>query len=283
MANGNAPLTGVLGAQDVIRRGTLGALENLGQGLGTARGDILAGTEGLERQAALAGLRGSEAQGQAFQGFRESPGQQFLQEQGERAVTRQAAATGGLGGGNVLRELQRQAIGLAQQDFSNQFQRGQQVLGTQGQAAGQLAGLAAQGGIQGANLISGAAGQLGGQRFQAGQQLSQQAQQQANNLANLQAQLGQNIAGVTGQTGANLANIAQGAGQSNAQLQQQLATLLANIGTGTGSQAGQLQAAAGQFNAAGAAGQGAAVQNLIAQLAQFAGQGGFKSRPPSAA
>lgn len=130
MANG-APITGVLGAEDIIRRGGRGALQALGQGVGSAIGEIRGGQQGIEGQAALAGLRGSEAQAAAFEGFQASPGQKFLQEEAERALTRTSAATGGIGGGNVLKELQRQAIGLAQQDFGAQFQRGQQVLGSQ--------------------------------------------------------------------------------------------------------------------------------------------------------
>lgn len=309
----NVPIAGLLGSEDIIRQGGLGALQALGEGVGSgvgeirgateagltdigggfgqARRDIAAGQRGTETQAALAGLRGPEAQAQAFQNFQASPGQAFLQEEAERALTRTAGATGGIGGGNVLRELQRQAVGLAQQDFSNQFARGQQVLGTQQagardlaglasqgglqaaglreRGAGQAAGLLAQGGLQGANLISGTANILGGQRFQAGQQLSAQAQQQANALANLQNQLGINVSGVTGEGGANIANLISGAGTGAANLQAQLATLLANIGTGGASQAAQLQATAGQFDAAGRQGQSAAAQNAIAQLIQL--------------
>lgn len=268
MPNG-APQIGVAGAEDIIRQGTTGALGVLGKGIQTARGDILAGGQGIERQAALAGLRGGEAQGAAFEEFQASPGQKFLQQQAERALTRNAAATGGLGGGNVLRELQAQAVGLAQQDFGAQFQRGQQVLGTQQVEGQNLANLAAQGGIQGAGLISGAASQLGGQRFQAGSQLANIAQQQANNLAQLQSQLGTNIGNVTGQGGTNLANLVSGAGAGSAQLQAQLAAILANIGTGSASSAAQLQATAGQFDAAGQAGQNSAVQQAIQQLIQL--------------
>ena len=266
------PQTGLIGAENIIREGTLGALQNLGQGLGIAREDIQAGNQGLENQAALAGLRGPEAQAEAFQNFQESPGQAFLREEAERALIRNQAATGGLGGGNVLRELQRQAVGLAQQDFANQFQRGQQVLGSQQQSGRDLANLAAQGGVLGANLISGAANTLGGQRFATGQQLAQAASGTAANLANLQNQLGTNLSNVTGQAGTNIANLLSGTGQQQSQLQQQLATLLANIGTGSASQAAQFGTLAGQFDAAGTLGQNAAVQNAIQQLIQLQAQ-----------
>lgn len=262
-----APQVGVTGAQDIIEQGTIGALESLGSGLGRARAAIDDGNIGLDRQAALAGLRGNEAQQQAYQDFNESPGQAFLREQAERAVTRGASATGGLSGGNVLQELQRQAIGLAQQDFANQFQRGQQVLGNQQQQAQNLADLEYGAGSQGAGLISGAAGTLGQQRFAAGQQLANTAQQQANLQAQLQQQLGTQLGNVTGQTGQNIANIISGTGTNAAQLQQQLASILANIGTGAGSQVANLQSLSGQFDAAGKLGQGQAVSNAISQLA----------------
>lgn len=98
----------------------------------------------FQLQAALSGARGPEAQEQAFQDFRDSPGQSFLREQGLRMINTGAAATGGLGGGERLRELTRFSQGLAQQDFQNQFNRLGVVSG-QGQAsASQQAGLGAQ-------------------------------------------------------------------------------------------------------------------------------------------
>ena len=265
------PQTGVIGAQNVIQQGTREALGTLGGGIGQARTDIQAGGQGIENQAALAGLRGPEAQAAAFQGFQSSPGQQFLQQQSERALTRNAAATGGLSGGNVLKELQRNAIGLAQQDFSNQFQRGQQVLGSQQQQAGGLANLAAQGGQLGANLIAGATGQLGQQRFGAGQQLAQAATGTAANLANLQQALGQGISGITGQGTTNIANLLSGTGSASAQLNQQLAAILANIATGSASQIAPLTSLAGQFDAAATLGQGANLQNAIQELLRTTG------------
>ena len=262
----NVPQTGVIGAENIIRQGTQEALGTLGAGIGQARQDIAAGGQGIENQAALAGLRGPEAQAQAFQGFQASPGQQFLQQESERALTRNAAATGGLGGGNVLRELQRQAIGLAQQDFSNQFQRGQQALGSQQLQGSNLANLAAQGGQLGSNLIGQATGQLGGQRFDAGQLLAQAATGTAANLGNLQQQLGQQISGISGQGLTNLANLLSGTGTASASQLNQLATTLANLGVGGATGAAPFTSLAGQFDAAGTAAQGAAIQNAIQGL-----------------
>lgn len=98
----------------------------------------------FQRQAALSGARGSEEQAQAFQQFQESPGTQFLREQGLRLIDTGAAATGGLGGGQRLRELTKFSQGLAEQDLSNQFNRLGIVSGRGQTAATQQAGLGQQ-------------------------------------------------------------------------------------------------------------------------------------------
>jgi len=66
--------------------------------------------------------------------FQDTPGQRFLRERAERSLLRNQSAIGGLGGGNVRSALQQQAIGLAAQDFGNQFSRLGQIAG-QGQSA----------------------------------------------------------------------------------------------------------------------------------------------------
>ena len=79
------------------------------------------------RQAALSGALGRDLQSQAFEDFQESPGVDFLREQGLRLIESGAGARGGLGGGDRLRELTRFSQGLALQDFENQFNRLGQV------------------------------------------------------------------------------------------------------------------------------------------------------------
>jgi len=98
-----------------------------------------AGVQALEQQQALLGLSGQEAQQEAFATFESSPGQQFLRERGEQTLLRNQAAIGGLGGGNVRYELQREGIGFAQQDLQNQLARLASIAG-QGQAATQNVG-----------------------------------------------------------------------------------------------------------------------------------------------
>ena len=58
------------------------------------------GNQANQLQAALSGALGPQAQSEAFANFQSSPGIRFLQEQGERALMRNAAARGGLGTGS---------------------------------------------------------------------------------------------------------------------------------------------------------------------------------------
>jgi len=106
-----------------------------------------AGVVALGQQQALLGQGTPEEQQAAFAAFAESPGQQFLRDQQERALVRSASAIGGLGGGNVRTALQEQAFGRAQTDFQNQLNRlaalsgaGQAAATTTGQFGAQTAG-----------------------------------------------------------------------------------------------------------------------------------------------
>lgn len=62
---------------------------------------VEAGTSALGQQLALAGVSGPEAQQAAIQALEQGPQFQALVEQGEEALLQQAAATGGLRGGNI--------------------------------------------------------------------------------------------------------------------------------------------------------------------------------------
>lgn len=236
--------TGLIGSEQALHNALAGSLSVLGGGINTARGDLTpytttgAGATGI--QAALAGALGPEAQAQAYQNFQASPGQQYLQQQAERAITRNAAATGGRQGGNVLQELQRNAIGLAQQDFGNQFNRLSQVAGQGLTAAGQAANLAAQGGQAASNLAFQTGQSLAGGRQRAGEQIAGNVSGTTSALADLINQQGSGIANVLGGAQNNIVNLLQGAGAAQGQSSQNLATILANIATQQGSQAASL-------------------------------------------
>lgn len=220
-----------------------------------------AGLSAQQQQAALSGALGRDAQQQAFNSYVESPEQAFLREQGEQSVINQAAATGGLTGGNVLKELQRFGTGLAAQDYQNSFNR-LGSLSNQGlQAAGQQGQFLSQAGQQ--------QGQLAGQNAQLGTQANLSNAANRLQAAGQQAQLygqGAGIASNLGQAGANLsgqgAGIAANLGQAGAGLAQQGGLSIANL----------LQQSAGQ--GASLIGQGAGLQSGLAQQGAQLGQFG---------
>lgn len=168
----------------------------IAQGLDQARGQIntaygqadqaLAGYNkgqgALDMQAALSGAKGPEAQAAAYAQYNSSPAMQYQMDQMQKATERSAAARGGLLGGNVLTELQRNASGIASQDYQNQFNNLGQVAQTGLAAAGQIAQTKQQQAATEAGLASNLAGiqgnlaqaDLSGRYNLAGQQMSGQ-------------------------------------------------------------------------------------------------------------
>ncbi len=135
---------------------------------------VSGGAAAFEQQQALSGVLGPEAQAKAYKQYQESPGVAFQREQGTRAATQAAAATGGLGGGSRLKAISEFNQGLALQDFQNQFNRLGAVTGVGLGAATSLGGFGAQsaaGQGQAIQQAAGyqAAGQVGrAQAFQSG-------------------------------------------------------------------------------------------------------------------
>ena len=288
------PQTGLIGSEQALAGGLTGGLAGIGAGVEQARADVLGaqrigrrdissgfgqaiaplnqfagpGQQAFGSQAALSGALGGQAQQQAFDEFQASPGQQFLQEQAEQALLRNQSAIGGLGGGNVRSELQRQAVGLAQQDLSNQFDRLGQVSGQGLQAAGQqaglrgqqaqalasigqasgqqLAGVAERGGVGAADLAFRTGQSLAGGRTRAGEQIAQAVGGTTSALSNLISQQGTSLSNIIGAGGGNLANILATAGQQTGASREQLAALLSNLAVQQGTQTASLPSI-GQF------------------------------------
>ncbi|MCP4164131.1 MAG: hypothetical protein GY760_29070 [Deltaproteobacteria bacterium] len=105
---------------------------------------IQGSTAAYQRQQALSGALGKEAQEQAYQEYIESPGVAFQREQGMKGINQQAAATGNLGGASRLKAISQFNQGLAQQDFQNQFNRLGAITGVGLGAATSLTGAGAQ-------------------------------------------------------------------------------------------------------------------------------------------
>ena len=268
-----------------------------------------AGLQAQSLQAALSGAQGQQAFDEAFIN---DPGQAFLRQQGLDAVANQAAATGGLGGGEVLRELTRFGQGNAAQNIQQQIQnlgalsnQGLQAAAQQGQflsqagqqqgnlastnaqlgtqaniasagnrlnAAGQRAGIQSALGQQAANTFIGTGQDIGQARFQTGRDLASQIGQSTSALSGLANQQGSGLSDIIGAGGSNLANLLSGAGQFDAGQQMQLAQLLSNISSGQGSQLSNIALGQGNANAQAALAQGANQQQLIGNLAGSYGQ-----------
>lgn len=131
-----------------------------------------AGLPASQKQQALSGALGPEAQQTAYDEYVESPGVAFARERGLRAIDRNAAAQGSLVGGNRDKARIDFAQGLAEQDFSNYFNRLGSITGTglsAAQAIGGVSGQAAQGQAQ---MTAGAGQTLGAGQAGAGQSLA---------------------------------------------------------------------------------------------------------------
>lgn len=118
---------------------------------------VEAGTGSLAAQQALLGLSGEEAQQQAIAGLETSPTFTALQQQGEEAILQNAAATGGLRGGNTQGALAQFRPALLSKLIQQQFENlGGITSAGQASATGQ-----AQLGQQSANSISSLLGDIG--------------------------------------------------------------------------------------------------------------------------
>jgi len=212
---------------DDLRAAADQASQQINTGFDEARGYFQpfqqGGAQAFQQQLALSGALGQDAFNAARQ---QSPYEQFLFEQGMRSNLAGAAATGGLGGGNVQRELQRFGQGLASQGL-------QQQIGN----LGALSGMGMQGSQALSGLATGRAGALGDIGINTAQNIAAQRGTQAQGVSGLQTQRGGalgditlntmaniagqrgNMANFQGQAGINLANLSQRTGEGIADLQ----------------------------------------------------------------
>ena len=186
-----------------------------------------AGTQALTLQQALSGTSGQQAFDQAYQ---ESPYIAFLREQGMRANLAGASATGGLGGGNVQKELNRFGQGLASQGLQQQIGNLQNLSAQGLNAASGAAGVQTGLGTNLANIGTGVAGDVSNQRGA----LAGYESGTGTNLANLRtgtasniANQGSQLAGYVSGTGVNLANTSQQTGVNVANFQASAASGIA--------------------------------------------------------
>lgn len=168
------------------------------------------GEQAYQQQLALSGALGQGAFNQARQ---QSPYEQFLYEQGMRANLSGAAATGGIGGGNVQKELQRFGQGLASQGLQQQI--------------GNLSALSGMG-IQGSQALSGLATGRAGALGDIGMNTAQNVAAQRGQQAGYAGQAGAGLANIGMQTGAGIADYQYSAGQGIANQRARAGELIAN-------------------------------------------------------
>lgn len=295
-----------VGAPTNFRANTGGITNAIGQGVGALDRYNELGQDSAQQQAALTGALGPEAQQAAYAQYQSSPAMQYQMEQMQRATEQSAAARGGLMGGNVLKELQRNASGIASQDYQNQFNNMSQVTNTGLQAGGQIGQLRGQqAGILGnlentrinsltqqkmnqdrikadlaremanaamsAGLNSGqmqmqAGGLMARDRWNTGQVMSDNVNRTTSQVSQLLSQQGVQLSDMMSRDLGTMTEMLYQSGLQDKVDSQQLATILANI---TGGQASQLNTNyqnIGAANAAGTQGMSSSFQQWLEQM-----------------
>lgn len=263
---------GFSGATEAIQQGLGGGLAALRAGTAQARSEYTpysqAGQAAMQKEAALSGALGPEAQAAAQAEFTESPGQKYLREQQEKALLRSAAATGGLGGGRVLTALQEQAAGIAGTQQQQYLENLRNIAVRGQQAAGSLAGLSQQLGVSEADLMRMSSSEQAALAERTGLNVANLQQTIQSAQAANQMGLGQGLANIRAGTTADITGVQQGLAGTGLTAQQNISQILANLATQSGTNLANLQT---QYGAAQAAGT-AAASNIYGQMAQNLGQ-----------
>ena len=261
-----------------LQNAAQGARGDITKGFGTARGYFdpfyQGGQTAYQKQMALSGALGQDAFNAARQ---ESPYEKFLFDQGMRANLAGASATGGLGGGNVQKELQRFGQGLSSQGLQQQIGNLGALSGLGFQSAGALGNLATGEGAALADIGMNTAQNIAGQRGQ-----------QAGYAANV----GTNIAQMQQNTGQGIANNRMSVAEMIARQQENAALQQANLLESQGLNMSNLIGTQGQnvINLGQSAydqyiqdvqNQAMTEADLYAQQANVLGGQGFAQAPPT--
>jgi len=226
----NTP-TGLIGYENAVNQGTRNAIaaNNIA---GSYQHPYMQGGAGAsDLQSALSGAMGPEAQQQAYANYNASPGMDYALQQSERALTRNAAATGGLGGGNVQQALQQNAIGLAQQDYQNQFDN----LGTLSNRGANAANIAGSYEGRNSDIFNTQGLNIGNARLNTGLNIANTLAGVSDGLANYNNAAGSGVADITANGAVDIAVTQGNAGNQANQNNQWLGTLIGNIATGAAS------------------------------------------------
>jgi len=237
------PQYGLAGAISPLRAGRQRISDIINQGASSTSGlqsFANTGQQASQYQASLAGALGRDAQANAYSNFQRSPGQAFLQQEGERALLRNAAARGGLGGGNLSRDLIEYGQGLALQDLNATRQQLGQIANRGVNASSNVANAIANLRGQQAGLESNLTGAESGYRYRTGQELARQEERASTALANLIQQQGTDLGAIYGTGASNISRLLDLATEGNYNAQLQLASLLGNLAVQQGNQLSRL-------------------------------------------
>ena len=177
---------------DIARSGAISGGQSqatgaLQQGLTTATNQLspwtATGAPANAQEANLLGLNGQPAADAAMGTFQQSPGYQWQLQQGLRGVDAGAAAAGMLRSGATIKGEETYGEGLANQDFSNYWNRLQQLSGSGLTAAQGISNAAVGTGTQIANTDASAAAGQSSIYGQLGTGLSTGINQLASNTA----------------------------------------------------------------------------------------------------
>lgn len=262
------PQTGLIGAEQAISGGAAQAGGLLGGAINqiTAPNEYtIGGANAAKLQADLSGANGPAAAAAAKAQFAQSPAALYQMEQMQRATERSAAARGGLLGGNVAQELQRNAAGIASQDFQNQFANLGAVADRGANMKSQADQIRAGLTRDLADTAYSAGIQTGGLRMDAGQAIAQNASAAAAGISNLLNQQGITLSDMASKDISTITDIIYQSGLQESLRSEQLAAILANISGGQASTVFQGQSDIGAANAAGTIGVGNAIQSGITQ------------------
>lgn len=186
------------------------------------------GAAGQGRLADALGLNGGAAGANAAaSAYASNPAFQFMLNQGNQNVLRNAAATGTLASGQTLNALQQQGEGLANQTYQQYVKNLMPFLGTAAGAASGAAGVNTGLGSSLGNLFTG----------------------QGTNLANLATGQGGSLSDIAMRQGAGSAGLFTGLGQDLANQYGNLANLGWQFGTGVGNANANATLAQNQGNA----------------------------------
>lgn len=94
----------------------------------------------------MTGIEGAEAEQTEMDNFLESPGQEYLRNEQERALLRNSAAMGGIGGGNVRKALQSDAYGRASTNLQQRFNNVSSMVTPESTRDTNIANMLSQGG-----------------------------------------------------------------------------------------------------------------------------------------